>query len=153
MRAADLTTALLLMAGGIVALWDSLRLGIGWGTDGPRSGFFPFWLAVILLLCCAAIVIQAIRKRDRRPFVTRAAVGPVLKVLVPATVFVVLIQVVGLYVASTLYMAVYMRWIGRHSWLAVVLVSVGFPVATFLVFETWFLVPMPKGPLEVWLGY
>ena len=153
MRAADLTTALLLMAGGLVALWDSLRLGIGWGTDGPRSGFFPFWLAVILLLCCAAIVIQAIRKRDRRPFVTRAAVGPVLKVLVPATVFVVLIQVVGLYVASTLYMAVYMRWIGRHSWLAVVLLSIGFPVATFLVFETWFLVPMPKGPLEVWLGY
>jgi putative tricarboxylic transport membrane protein len=92
MRAADLTTALLLMAGGIVALWDSLRLGIGWGTDGPRSGFFPFWLAVILLVCCGAIVVQAIRKSDRRPFVTRAAVGPVLKVLVPATVFVVLIR-------------------------------------------------------------
>jgi putative tricarboxylic transport membrane protein len=153
MRAADLTTALLLMTGGIVVLWDSLRLGIGWGTDGPRSGFFPFSLAVILLLCCAAIVVQAIRKNDRRPFVTRAAVGPVLKVLVPATVFVALIQIVGLYVASTIYMAVYMRWIGRHSWLAVVLLSVGFPVATFLVFETWFLVPMPKGPLEAWLGY
>jgi hypothetical protein len=141
------------MSGGLVVLWDSLRLGIGWGTDGPRSGFFPFWLAVILLVCCAAIMVQAIRKGDRRPFVTRAAAGPVLKVLVPATVFVVLIQVVGLYVASTLYMAVYMRWIGRHSWPAVVLLSVGFPVATFLVFETWFLVPMPKGPLEAWLGY
>ena len=153
MRAADLTTALLLMAGGLVVLWDSLRLGIGWGTDGPRSGFFPFWLAVILLSSCAAIVVQTIRKSDRRPFVTRAAVGPVLKVLVTATVFVVLIQAIGLYVASMLYMAVYMRWIGRHSWPAVVLLSVGFPVATFLVFEIWFLVPMPKGPLEAWLGY
>jgi hypothetical protein len=68
-------------------------------------------------------------------------------------VFVVLIQIAGFYVASTLYMALYMRWIGRHSWLAVALLSVGFPVATFLVFETWFLVPMPKGPLEAWLGY
>jgi len=153
MRAADLTTALLLMSAGLVVLGDSLRLGIGWGTDGPRSGFFPFWLAVILLVCCAAIMVQVIRKRDRRPFVTRAAVGPVLKVLVPATVFVVLIQIAGFYVASTLYMALYMRWIGRHSWLAVALLSVGFPVATFLVFETWFLVPMPKGPLEAWLGY
>jgi hypothetical protein len=84
MRAADLTTALLLMSAGLVVLVDSLRLGIGWGTDGPRSGFFPFWLAVILLVCCAAIMVQVIRKRDRRPFVTRAAVGPVLKVLVPA---------------------------------------------------------------------
>jgi hypothetical protein len=26
-------------------------------------------------------------------------------------------------------------------------------VVTFLVFEKWFLVPMPKGPLEAWLGY
>ena len=153
MRTADLTTALLLMAGGVLVLWDSLRLGFGWSTDGPKSGFFPFWLAVVLLACCAGIIVQALRRADRRPFVTREAVGPVLKVLVPATLFVGLIQLIGLYVASTLYMGVYMRWIGRHSWLAVVAWSVGFSVSTFLVFETWFLVPMPKGPLEAWLGY
>jgi hypothetical protein len=62
-------------------------------------------------------------------------------------------QFVGLYVAAAVYMAVYMRWIGRHSWAAVALLSVGFPVVTFIVFEKWFLVPMPKGPLEGWLGY
>jgi putative tricarboxylic transport membrane protein len=84
---------------------------------------------------------------------SRTAVGPVLKVLVPAILFVALIQPVGLYVASTLYMAVYMRWIGRHAWPIVALVSVGFSVVTFAVFEIWFLVPMPKGPLEAWLGY
>jgi putative tricarboxylic transport membrane protein len=153
MRTADLTTALALMAGGMLVLWDALRLGIGWGTDGPQSGFFPFWLALILLACCAAIMVQALRRTQQRPFVTRAAVGPVLKVLVPATVFVGLIQVLGLYVAATLYMASYMRWIGRHSWLAIIVTSVGFSLITFLVFEIWFLVPMPKGPLEGWLGY
>jgi hypothetical protein len=26
-------------------------------------------------------------------------------------------------------------------------------VVTFVTFELWFLVPMPKGPLESWLGY
>ena len=153
MRIADLTTALLLMAGGLLVLGDSLRIGIGWGTDGPKSGFFPFWLALTLFACCAGIVIQAVRRADRAPFLSREAVGPVLKVLVPAIVFVVVIQLVGLYVASTLYMAVYMRWIGRHAWPLVVLVSVGFSVVTFIVFELWFLVPMPKGPLEAWLGY
>ena len=153
MRTADVTTALLLMASGVLVLWDALRIGIGWSTDGPQSGFFPFWLAAGLLACCAAIVIQTMRRRDRRPFLTRQAVGPVLMVLVPATAFVVLVQVVGLYVASALYMAVYMRWIGRHSWLTVVGLSILFPVVTFLVFEIWFLVPMPKGPLEAWLGY
>jgi putative tricarboxylic transport membrane protein len=153
MRAADLTTALLLMAGGILVISDSLRLGIGWSTDGPKSGFFPFWLGVILLACCLAVVTQAVRRADRTRFVTREAVGPVLKVLVPATLFVVLIQAIGLYVASALYMGLYMRWIGRHSWLAVVALSVGFAVVTYAVFEIWFLVPMPKGPLEAWLGY
>jgi hypothetical protein len=46
-----------------------------------------------------------------------------------------------------------MRWIGSHRWLTVAAVAVGVPVATFLIFERWFLVPMPKGPLETWLGY
>ena len=47
MRTADLVTALVLMLLGGVVLFDALRLGIGWGTDGPQSGFFPFWLAVL----------------------------------------------------------------------------------------------------------
>jgi hypothetical protein len=60
---------------------------------------------------------------------------------------------IGLYLASAFYTGFYMRWIGRHSWLAVVAVAVGFPLAAFFMFEKWFLVPMPKGPLEAWLGY
>jgi putative tricarboxylic transport membrane protein len=130
-----------------------LRIGVGWSTDGPQSGFFPFWLAVALLACCAGIVAQAIRRRDPKPFVTREAMARVLKVLAPAIAFVVLTQLIGLYVATALYMGGYMRWIGRHSWLTVVGLSLAVPVVTFLVFEVWFLVPMPKGPLEAWLGY
>ena len=65
---------------------------------------------------------------------------------------VALMHFIGLYVASALYIGFYMRWVGRHSWLSVTL-PVGIPVVTFLVFEKWFLVPMPKGPLEQWLGY
>ena len=153
MRTADLVTALVLMAVGVLVLADALRLGIGWGTDGPRSGFFPFWLAVLLLGCCVAIAAQAWRRRPDKPFVKRDGVGPVLKMLLPATAAVLATQFVGLYVATALYMGLYMRCIGRHSWLAVALMSVAFPVVTFVIFEHWFLVPMPKGPLEDWLGY
>jgi len=153
MRKADLVTAVLLIAMGLLVVGDALRLGIGWGTDGPRSGFFPFWLAALMIASCLAIIVQAVWRSDAKPFVARAALGPVLKVLAPAAATVVLMQFVGLYVAAAVYMAVYMRWIGRHSWAAVALLSVGFPVVTFIVFEKWFLVPMPKGPLEGWLGY
>src|SRR2546422_6844814 len=88
----------------------------------------------------------------RSPFVRREQLGPVLKVLWPAVALVVLTVSLGLYVSAALYTGFYMRWIGRHSWLAVLAVAVLFPLATFFIFEKWFLVPMPKGPLEAWLG-
>ncbi len=153
MRAADLTTAAVLLAGGLLVIWDSLRLGVGWGTDGPKSGFFPFWLAALLIACCLGIGAQALWRSSRTPFMKREALRPVLQMLLPSAGFVLATQFIGLYVATALYMGLYMRWIGRYSWLAVVVVSVAFPVVTFLVFEKWFLVPMPKGPLETWLGY
>ena len=153
MRAADITTASVLLLLGGVVLFDAARLGIGWGTDGPKSGFFPFWLGLMMIAACGAILVQAALRSSPRPFVTREQLGPVLKVLWPAVALVGLTQVVGLYVASALYMGFYMRWIGRHGWVSVVVLSAGVPVVTFLVFEKWFLVPMPKGPLESWLGY
>ena len=153
MRTADLTTALILIAGGALVIWDSLRLGIGWGTDGPQSGFFPFWLAVLLVSSCVAIALQARRRASRAPFITRAQVRPVLSTLLPSAGFVLLTQFIGLYVAAMLFMGFYMRWFGRYGWIPVTLLSVLFPVLTFVVFEKWFLVPMPKGPLEAWLGY
>ena len=153
MRAADLTVAALLIGGGLLVLADAIRLGIGWGTDGPKSGFFPFWLALTMIAACVGIVVQAWRRADRTPFVARGAIAPVLKVLAPAVGFIVVMQFLGMYVASALYMAVYMRWIGRYPWPLIALVSVAFPVITFWIFEVWFLVPMPKGLLEAWLGY
>jgi putative tricarboxylic transport membrane protein len=152
-RTADIVTASVLMLVGAIVLSDALRLGIGWGSDGPKSGFFPFWLAMLMLAACVGIVLQALRRPKRAPFVTREQLAPVLKVLWPATAMVVLMQFVGMYVASAVYIGFYMRWIGRHSWPAVIGLGVGIPIITFLIFEKWFLVPMPKGPLETWLGY
>ena len=159
MRVADLVTASVLFVLGAIVLADALRLGIGWGSDGPRSGFFPFWLAVILMTACAGITVQAVRRSETAVFVTRTQLTPVLKMLIPVVVFVFVIAPpeplpgVGLYVATAVYVATYMRWIGRHPWWLIALVSIGIPLVTFVVFEQWFLVPMPKGPLEAWLGY
>ncbi len=153
MRTVDLLTAIILALGGGLVVYDSLRLGIGWSSDGPKSGFFPFWLAVVMIAACAGIMVQALRRASSKAFVTRKQVGPVLAVLWPATAAVVLMQFVGLYVAAAVYMAFYMRWVGRHRWATVVGLAVAIPVVTFVVFERWFLVPMPKGPLETWLGY
>ena len=159
MRGADLITASVLMLLGGVVLADALRLGAGWGSDGPRSGFLPFWLALLLLVVSLGIFVQALRRGTRAAFVTREQLRPVLQVVLPMAAFVVLIAPpglpwgLGLYVSGALYLAFYMRWVGRHDWRAVVALAVIVPLVTFVVFERWFLVPMPKGPLEAWLGY
>src|ERR671937_1214349 len=90
MRAADCITAGVLFLLGGVVLVDAVRLGIGWGTDGPKSGFFPFWLAVIMMSACTAIAAQAVRRSVSGPFVTRAQLTPVLKMLLPVVAFVLL---------------------------------------------------------------
>jgi hypothetical protein len=159
MRGLNLATAaVLLLLSGIV-LYDALRLGMGWGYDGPKSGFFPFWLAALLAAISAVLLVQALLERSDKPFVTRERFVPVLKVLLPLAGFVVLTDPpgpwsgVGLYLAAGVYLGFYMRWVGHHRWRAVLLLSVLIPVVAFVVFEIWFLVPMPKGPVEAWLGY
>jgi hypothetical protein len=153
MRAAELVTASVLMLLGGVVLFDAVRLGFGWGPDGPRSGFFPFWLALIMVVVCGVILVQAARGGQGKSFVNGEQLDSVLKVLWPATAAVALMHFVGLYVASALYMGFYMRLVGRHSWVTVVAIALGLSIGSFLIFEKWFLVPMPKGPLEQWLGY
>jgi putative tricarboxylic transport membrane protein len=156
-RGADAVTALLLLGLAGVVVGEGLRLGIGWSTDGPRPGFFVFYLGVALLVSALVILVQVWRRPDparhRHPFLTRARAGPVAKVLGPAAAMIVLTYLVGLYLAGGLYLATYMRWIGRHSWALTALLAIGVPLATFLVFEIWFLVPMPKGPIEAMLGF
>ena len=59
----------------------------------------------------------------------------------------------GIYVASGLFIIAFMILIGRENPLKALGVGIAVPVALFLMFEKWFLVPLPKGPLEAWLGY
>jgi putative tricarboxylic transport membrane protein len=155
MRAADAIMASLLLALGLLVLSSAVRMGIGWGSDGPESGFVPFWLAIVLVLCCGWIIVRALRRREAavRRFATREQLVCVLKVLLPATAMIVATPFLGLYLAGTLYMSAYMRLVGKHSWALSVALPVAMTLAVFFVFERWFLVPLPKGPIEAWLGY
>ena len=157
MRKADTVCAIILLVGAAVVAGEGLRLGIGWSTDGPQSGFFVFYLGLALGLASAVVLGQAILLTDaplyRKPFVGAGQLTPVVKVALPAAAMVLLTYFVGLYVAGAVYLGVYMRWIGRHSWALTVLLAVAIPTVTFLIFEVWFLVSMPKGPLEAYLGY
>jgi hypothetical protein len=74
-------------------------------------------------------------------------------VLLPTAVYVLAIQLTGIYVASAIFIAAFMRVMDKYSWLKAVLVGVGVSITMFWMFEVQFMVPLPKGPLEALFGY
>ena len=154
-RAVELVTALLIVLGGAVVSWDSFRLGARWGEDGPQAGYFPFYIGLLICLSGAGIFLQALQDRalSGDAFVETGQLKTILVVLVPTTVYISLIAWLGFYLASTLYIAYFMYQLGRYSWLKIAPVAIGVSVVFFLIFEVWFQVPLPKGPLETALGF
>jgi putative tricarboxylic transport membrane protein len=138
---------------GIAAVVGSLRVGTGWGIEGPKSGFFPFWIGLIVALTSVYNLSRAYIGGNRRKlFAEWGQIRQVLKVVWPLAVFVAAVPWTGIYLASALLVLGFMRYLGRYGWPLTLAVSIGLPVLVYVTFENWFLVPLPKGPLEDWLG-
>lgn len=154
-RTADIVVAAIVAIIGGVVMMDSLRLGMGWSEYGPESGYFPFYIGLAMVVSSlSTIAITLFSKiRSSGSFVERGQLTDVMKVLIPAAVFVGSIGFIGIYVASALFIGAFMRWIGRFPWHTIAIVSLTVPICLFMLFEIWFLVPLPKGPLEDFLGY
>lgn len=154
MRTAELVMAALFATLGAIVIYDSLRLGSSWAEDGPQAGYFPFYLGVIICASSGVTFLQAllIPAAKNKSFVEVGQLKLVLSVLVPAAIYVAAIGWLGIYLASAIFVAFFMRWLGKYVWWKVAAVSIGNSVAFFLIFERWFLVPLPKGPLENLLG-
>jgi hypothetical protein len=152
-RSAEIVVAALFLLLGAIVVWDSVRLGARWGSDGPQAGYFPFYIG--LLVCISSLVnlvIAFVKKGDPRAFVGVEQLKLVLAVLIPSTLYVGLVAWLGIYVASAIFIAFFMRWLGKYAWWKVALVSIGNSVVFFLIFEIWFKVPLPKGIVERLLG-
>jgi putative tricarboxylic transport membrane protein len=154
-RMMDVIVAAILMAVGAMVMVGSYGLGAGWSSTGPDSGYFPFYVGVLILLSSTITLLVTLlgKNPDRAPFVEGKQFQRVLQVLIPSFIFVVAIRYIGIYVAGALFIACFMSWLGKYPVPKVALVSVLVPLALFVLFEVWFLVPLPKGPLEAALGY
>ena len=157
----EVAVAAFLMALALLVITDSLRVGIGWADDGPRSGYFPFYIGLLLLASSGFILASQLwRWRRADPadpadptFASRAQLAQVLAVFWPMCGYVALIFPLGIYVASAVLIGYFMLRYGKYRMPVTLPVSIGVPLLFFLVFERWFLVPLPKGPLERLLGF
>ena len=154
-RAVDIAVSLLLAAFAALMAWDNWKSGAGWASDGPKAGYFPFYLSLLLGGASLFGLAKALASRAGAdaPFVNREQLRRVLQVLVPTFAFCLVTQWLGIYVASLLLIAGFMRIIGRIAWWKSLLTSFVFALAMFITFDVAFDVIMPKGPLEAWLGF
>jgi putative tricarboxylic transport membrane protein len=149
----------LIVAGGLMGLallvvTDSLRVGIGWADDGPRAGYFPFAIGLLLLAASGFVFVsQLLRWRQTdAAFAQREELGLVIAVFIPMVAYIGAIFATGIYLASALLIGYFMWRYGKYRWRITSPVAIGVPLVFFFVFEKWFLVPLPKGPIERWLG-
>jgi hypothetical protein len=154
-RAVDVAVSLSLLALAGVLAFDNWRTGMSWDATGPQAGYLPFYLSLLLAGACLYGLAKEFiaRRQASETFVTRAQFRRVLQVAGPTLAFCVLTQWLGLYMASFLLVAGFMRFIGRIAIWKSVVTALVFSLAMFVTFEIAFDVIMPKGPLEAWLGY
>lgn len=157
-RTTEIIVGIVVLLFGAAFMIDSYRIGAGWGIEGPKAGFFPFYVSLIIVVSSLFILLGALRMRGaggRVPFVERGQMVQVLKVLIPAALYVLGIQLIGIYVSSIIYIIGFMRWVGGYPWWKSALIGVVIVVTFFFMFEVWFQVPLYKGQwdLTAWTGY
>lgn len=150
----ELAVSGIIMSLAILDILDSVRVGIGWADDGPKSGYFPFYIALILLCSSGTVFVSTLIKGGKRAavFAEHQQLATVFAMLVPMTVYIAGMIWLGIYLPSIILVAYFMRRYGKFAWPVTATVALGVSVAFYLCFEKWFMVPLPKGPIENWLG-
>ena len=153
-RTVEVATYVVLLALAIVLAFDNWRSGAGWAKDGPQSGYLPFYLCMILAGACLFGLGVSLwhRAAPATTFVTREQFRRVLQVFFPTLIFCALMQWLGLYVASFLLVAGFMRIVGRIALWKSLVTALLFTLIMFATFDIAFDVIMPKGPLEAVFG-
>jgi len=153
-RSVEIGVAAFMALLALIGIYGSLKIGIGWGSEGPKAGFFPFYVCLAVVIACAVNLAKIFASpNDGHLFARWDQLKLVLAVVIPAAIYVAIIPYLGIYVASALLIVVFMKWLGEYPWTHALAVGAVVPILTFLMFEMWFLVPLPKGPIEKFLGY
>ena len=150
----DVAASLLLLALAVVLGWDNWRTGAAWDSTGPEPGYFPFYLSVILggASLYGLIATFFARSGGSDTFVTRAQLRRVALVFIPTALFCLATQFLGIYVASFVLIAGFMRMVGKIALWKSLLTAFVFTAIIFVTFDVAFDVIMPKGPIESALG-
>ena len=154
MRRAEFVMAVVMALFSLYLMWKSAELPVGWIPDeGPGGGAFPFWLGAGMLVCSLWILVRWFRRtsevsRSSEAYFDSRALTLFLIVGGSLTVMIGSIHLVGVYGAVPLFLAFYMRYLGRHGWPTTGAVALTTPIVAFFFFEIALNITLPKGLTE-----
>jgi hypothetical protein len=151
-RSLEVTTALLTGTFGAAVVISSMDNGIRWSAEGVEAGTFPFITGLIIL--CGSLINLARSFFGPDVIATHAPeLRRWLGLFIPAALYVAFIPLVGMYVASAVYIfavtAAHRRWSPLRAALFALVAS----TALYVVFERLFQVSLPHGWLGTLLGW
>lgn len=137
---------------GAIVIFGSLKAGVNWGAEGPKAGFFPFYVGIFIIISSLINLRDILTQENSDLFAEWGQLRQVLSVVIPTAIYVGVMPFAGLYLTSAIFIGWFMRWLGKYKWPLVASLAIGVPIVTYIIFERWFMVPLPKGPIEEWLG-
>ena len=148
MRSADRIAGAALLALAVAFATFALRQYAYWGENGPGPAFLPFWVGLVLALLATMLLVGAVRSRDAgAPWLPdRTGLLRIGLVLGATIAYVGLLGVLGMTLATVLFLVVLVRWPDRQPWPVAISVAVAVAAANYLVFVRWLHVPLPEGP-------
>jgi putative tricarboxylic transport membrane protein len=147
MRTVEIIVSLLFVSVALVGIFGSWKLGAGWGDDGPGAGYFPFYISLIILISSSVTLLQAIlsKTQSEEAFVEKGPFRQVLAVLLPAFLFILCMQFIGIYLSAAIYIAFFMFWLGKYPPWKALSVGLAVSIALYMMFDFWFQIPLPSG--------
>ena len=155
-RTLDIAVAIFFLVVCAIVMTDSMRIGIAWTpNEGPQPGLFPFYIVVAMGIASVVNLARALPHTEEggEVAVTLPGLKRMAAIFVPAVIFVLATHYIGIYVSAAFYIGTFMVSFGKFPLWKAAAVSLGIAIVNFMMFEVWFLVPLPKGPLEAALGY
>ena len=132
---------------GVIAVIGSLQVGIGWGAEGPKSGFFPFWISAVLFLLGLCLLFQALTLRPSTGRQDSGRIAKVAALLVVMATYTFLLDLLGYPLCTFLLVLFMLRATEPQRWTVALSMAAITAVGSYVVFAIWLSVPLPRGPL------
>jgi len=151
-RTAEVGFALLVTGFGLAVVTGALQHGTGWDAAGPAAGYFPLRIGGLLAFLGAILTLRQATSAPSAALLATGAARRVADLFIPTALFAAAMPWLGTYLPMAAYLLWMARFVGRQGWVPALALAVLAPPACFLLFETWLMVPLAKGPFEEALG-